>query len=99
MLWIAILLSAFIVHTKITAHDKGLLENPSNLWPGKMNYGTKSNIVSFYEHVRYLKELLKEEEYKKQARLKQDKEEQVYRKYLASRIQSSIARDFLTMRF
>ena len=44
-------------------------------------------------------ELFKTNEYEKRLRLKQEKENKIYRQHLASRIKGSILRDFLTMRY
>ena len=47
------------------------------------------------EAFRIFKDMQKEKEMK----IKKEKEDRIYRKYLASSIRSSIARDFLTMRY
>ena len=107
ILWLGIFFlfqEALICQTQVNAYDKRMSNGSDSLKPKeqfdmKLNYGTRSNIISKDEHIRLLRILKQEEEKEIQARLKQEKEDEVYRKYLASRIRSSISRDFLTMRF
>ena len=51
--------------------------------------------MSIEETIEWLKEAEKE----KKMKIKEENEDKIYRQYLANRIQSSIVRDFLTMRY
>ena len=44
-------------------------------------------------------ELLKEEDKQRKLRIKEEKERNIYKHYLANRVRSSIVRDFLTMKY
>jgi len=61
-------------------------------------------ISGFYNQIGFLRrelmrELDKRVEPENKQRLEQERENDIYRKYLASRVKSSLANDFLTMRY
>ena len=87
-----------VLKNQVNANDNNGSFRKKSL-DGKMKFGGQTKILTNYEYMRYIRILLKEKEEKIQSLLKQDKEDEVYRTFLASRIQSSIVRDFLTMRY
>ncbi len=80
------------------------LANSLNLWhlPHNRSFRKPDTeyVANIYEAI--VKMVKREAEIKEKLRLikiREEKEAEIYRKYLANRVQSSVSRDFLTMRY